>query len=153
MQFNAERPYGIADESLKINLNVVQQSKLPIELETIKTTEGITQLDQDLETNKRFTQSFEVALDNSISTPYWLLEKGSLGTFEIENKEWIGKPQTPNPIQIEYLLNIAGTSIAFVAAVQHRKTDPVRGEVINPFYILPALGVTFEQPVFLYAND
>ena len=153
IQFNAERPYGVAGESLKIKLNVVQQSKLAVELETIKTTEGITQLDQGLETNKRFTQSFEVTLGNSISTPYWLLEKGSLGTFKIENKEWIGKPQTPNPIQIAYQLNIAGTSIAFEAAVLHRKTDPVRGEVINPFYIVPALGVTFEQPVFLYAND
>jgi LmbE family N-acetylglucosaminyl deacetylase len=153
IQFNAERPYGVAGESLKIKLNVVQQSKLAVELETIKTTEGITQLDQGLETNKRFTQSFEVTLGNSISTPYWLLEKGSLGTFKIENKEWIGKPQTPNPIQIAYQLNIAGTSIAFEAALLHRKTDPVRGEVINPFYIVPALGVTFEQPVFLYAND
>ena len=94
IQFNAERPYGVAGESLKINLNIVQQSKLAVELETIKTTEGITQLDQGLETNKRFTQSFEVTLGNSISTPYWLLEKGSLGTFKIENKEWIGKPQT-----------------------------------------------------------
>ena len=45
-----------------------------LELETIKTTAGVTQLAQALETNKRFNQSFEIALDNSISTPYWLLK-------------------------------------------------------------------------------
>lgn len=153
IQFNAERPYGIGGEQLKISLNVVQQSSLQVELESIKTPQEITQLNQALNTNNRFSKSFDVSLDHSISTPYWLLKKGSLGTFAIDNKDWIGKPQTPSPIAIEYQLNIEGVSIPYSAPVQHRMTDPVRGEVINPFYIVPKLGVTFEQPVFLFAND
>lgn len=153
MQFNAERLYGIGGEQLKINLNAVQQSLHSIKLEKIKTVDGLKKLDQILKPNNRFSYSFDVTLDHSLSTPYWLLEKGSLGTFSIENKDWIGKPQTPRPITIEYYLNIYGVSIPFNTSVKHRKTDPVRGEVINPFYILPKLGVTFDQPVFLFAND
>lgn len=153
MQFNAERPYGIGGEQLKINLDAVQQSSVGLELENIQVADVVQTLNKTLATNNRFSHSFEITLNQQASTPYWLLEKGSLGTFAIENKDWIGKPQTPSPIVIEYQLNIAGVSIPFSTAVQHRKTDPVRGEVINPFYILPKLGVTFEQPVFLFAND
>lgn len=153
MQFNAERPYGIGGGQLSINLNAVQQSSQVVKLKNIKTAEGLKKLDQVLNNNSRFTHSLDVTLNHSLSTPYWLLKKGSLGTFAIENKDWIGKPQTPNPIVIEYQLDIDGVSITFDATVQHRKTDPVRGEVINPFYVLPKLGVTFDKPVFLFAND
>lgn len=153
MQFNAERPYGIGGEHLNININAVQQSSQVVKLENIKTPKGLKKLNQTLNTNTRFNHSLDVTLGHSLSTPYWLLKKGSLGTFAIENKDWIGKPQTPSPIVIEYQLNIAGVSIVFNAPVQHRKTDPVRGEIINPFYVLPKLGVTFDQPVFLFANN
>ena len=153
MQFNAERPYGIGGEHLNINLNAVQQSLQVIKLENIKTPEGLKKLNQTLNTNTRFTHSLDVTLGNSLSTPYWLLKKGSLGTFAVENKDWIGKPQTPSPIVIEYQLNISGVSLVFNATVKHRKTDPVRGEIINPFYVLPKLGITFDQPVFLFANN
>ena len=152
MQFNAERPYGVLGEQLKITINAVQQSKLPIQLESVQVNSTLDLLDKPLETNTRFNKAFKITLANSISTPYWLLKKGSLGTFTIDNKYWIGKPQTPSPIQVKFQLNIAGKKIVFTEPVKHRKTDPVRGEVINPFYMLPALGVNFEQPVFLFAD-
>ncbi len=152
MQFNAGRPYGVRGEQLKITINAVQQSKLPIQLENVQVNSTLDLLDKPLETNTRFNKAFKITLTNSISTPYWLLKKGTLGTFTIDNKDWIGKPQTPSPIQVKFQLNIAGKKIVFTEPVKHRKTDPVKGEVINPFYMLPALGVNFEQPVFLFAD-
>ena len=153
MQFNAARPYGVKGEELKVTINAVQQSNNKIELEYIKVNSNLEILSKSLEKNTRFNQSFNVVIKNEISTPYWLLKKGNLGTFKIENKDLIGKPQTPNPLEVEFSLKIAGSSISFSESVKHRKTDPVRGEVINPFYIVPKLGVTFDQPVFLYPNS
>ena len=87
MQFNAERPYGVLGEQLKITINAVHQSKLPIQLESVQVNSTLDLLDKSLETNTRFNKAFKITLANSISTPYWLLKKGSLGTFTIDNKE------------------------------------------------------------------
>ncbi len=152
IKLNAEHPYGVPGELLKVGVSIVQQSDFDIKLESIETKNNVEPLNESLTKNNALNTSFEITLANKLSTPYWLLEKGDLGTFSIKNKHLIGKPQTPDPIVAKLSLNIKGTSIHFEEAVKHRKTDPVRGEVINPFYILPAIGVNFEQPVFLYPN-
>ena len=41
----------------------------------------------------------------------------------------------------------------FFETVNYRINDPVRGEVITPFYTLPQLGINFDKAVHLYADD
>ena len=75
-----------------------------------------------------------------------------MGTFKIDNKELIGFPETP-PLKLAIEVNINGQSIIFMETVNYRINDPVRGEVITPFYNLPELGINFDKAVHLYAND
>ena len=148
LQLNAERAYGVAGETVNIKLAVVQQSDASIEVKQINGKA----LEVALLPNTALNRSLRYLLKDDLSSPYWLLKKGSLGTFRIENKELIGAPETP-PLQLEVELNIDGTPIRFMETVNYRFNDPVRGEVITPFYTLPALGINFDKAVHLYAND
>ena len=148
LQLNAERAYGVAGETVNIKLAVVQQSDASIEVKQINGKA----LEVALLPNTALNRSLSYLLKDDLSSPYWLLKKGSLGTFRVEDKELIGAPETP-PLQLEVEVAINGTPIRFMETVNYRINDPVRGEVVTPFYALPALGINFDKAVHLYAND
>ena len=148
LQLNAERAYGTPGEAVNIKLAAVHQSKAKVQLEALNNDTVLF----DLPTNTAYNKGFTIQLDDQLSTPYWLLKKGSLGTFSVEDQSLVGAGQTP-PIQLPVDLQINGQRIRFMETVNHRINDPVRGQVITPFYTLPVLGVNFEKPVHLYAND
>ena len=148
LQLNAERSYGIAGEEVNLKLAAVQQSDAKIE---IKQVNGNT-IDFSLIQNTALNRNLILKLDENLSSPYWLLKKGSLGTFKIDNKQLIGYPETP-PLKLAIEVNINGQPITFMETVNYRINDPVRGEVITPFYNLPELGINFDKAVHLFAND
>jgi len=148
LQLNAERAYGVAGETVSIKFAAVQQSDASIEVKQINGKA----LEVALLPNTALNRNLSYLLKDDLSSPYWLLKKGSLGTFRIEDKELIGAPETP-PLQLEVEVNIDGTPIRFMETVNYRINDPVRGEVVTPFYTLPALGINFDKAVHLYAND
>ena len=148
LQLNSDSAYGIAGENLKINFNSVHQSEQEINIKKI----GSTQLNKTLSSNIAYKKTLQYSLEKTLGSPYWLLEKGSLGVFKIKDKSLIGQPETP-ALSLPIELTINGTSIVFEETINYRINDPVRGEVITPFYTLPQLGINFEKEVNLYPND
>lgn len=148
LQLNSDSAYGIAGENLKINFNSVHQSEQEINIKKI----GSTQLNKTLSSNIAYKKTLQYSLEKTLGSPYWLLEKGSLGVFKIKDKSLIGQPETP-ALSLPIELTINGTTIVFEETINYRINDPVRGEVITPFYTLPQLGINFEKEVNLYPND
>ena len=64
--------------------------------------------------------------------------------------DWSGK----NPCSLHCKLNfsIEGKTLITSLPLQYRKTDPVKGEVLTPFHILPAASIQVEAPVYLFAG-
>ncbi len=148
LQFNSDSGYGIAGENLKISFNSVHQSEQEISIKKI----GNTQLNKVLTSNIAYKKTLQHSLGETLGSPYWLLEKGSLGVFKIKDKALIGQPETP-ALTLPVEVSINGSKIVFEENIQYRINDPVRGEVITPFYTLPQLGINFEKEVNLYPND
>lgn len=148
LQLNSDSAYGIAGENLKISFNSVHQSEQEINIKKI----GATQLNKILSSNIAYKKTLQHRLEKKLGSPYWLLEKGSLGVFKIKDKTLIGQPETP-ALSLPIELSINGTTIVFEETINYRINDPVRGEVVTPFYTLPQLGINFEKEVNLYPND
>ena len=148
LQLNSERPYGVTGESLSVVFNGVQQSHHSVVIEKI----GEVVIQQSLKPSKAFSKSFRIPVKEELTTPYWLTQKGSLGSFKITNETLRGLPVTP-PLTVPIRLKINGTPLVWQETIQYRITDPVRGEVVTPFYILPSLGVNFQKNVHLFHNQ
>ena len=148
LQLNSDSAYGIAAENLKVSFNIVHQSDQEINIKKI----GETQLNMALSSNIAYKKTLQHKLGKKLGSPYWLLEKGSLGVFKIKDKTLIGQPETP-ALSLSIELRINGTTIVFEETINYRINDPVRGEVITPFYTLPQLGINFEKEVNLYPKD
>ena len=147
LQLNTQTPYGTPGESINIRLNSVHQSPFNVQIQKV----GDQVVNKTLNPNKAVTAELTLTLDKALTTPYWLTQKGSLGRFKINNENLRGLPKTP-PLFLPVQMQINGSTFVFNTPIQFRKTDPVRGEIVNPFYVLPSLGVNFQKTVYLYPN-
>ncbi len=148
LQLNSTREYATAGEHITVKLNSVQHSLEDIRILSI----GETTINKTLAHNTAFTKQLNYAVGQEMNSPYWLLEKGSLGVFNVANKSLVGQAETP-PLQLAVEVAINGTALVFHETINYRVNDPVRGEVITPFYVLPQLGINFEKAVNLYPSN
>ncbi len=153
LQLNANLPYGTEGEEIQISLMANNPSPLAIRLENIAWKDQSYVLDKTLFPNISYSEIIKTRVQGEISTPYWLLQKGTPGMYTTPNKAWVGKPQTPPAYNATVVLTIEGKKLMTRLPLQYRRTDPVRGEVVTPFHILPPATLGLEAPVHLFATS
>ena len=95
--------------------------------------------------------SVRLQLPNTLTTPYWLRNLGSQGQYVSPRDKWIGRPETPR-LEGTLQLNYRGTSLSLPLPLTYRSTDPVEGEVIQNFQLLPQVSVRFSTPIYMMPN-
>ena len=153
LQLNAQTPYGVMGENLQIKFLVNNPSPLAVSLNQIQWKDKSHDLNEILETNQLYSKSFDTKVEGEISSPYWLTQKGSQGMYITDKSAWIGAAKSPTAFQARLHMTIEGKKLMIDLPLEFRKTDPVRGEVITPFHILPEATLQLEAPVFLFATD
>ena len=101
---------------------------------------------------ENFELSFTVPQDISYTSPYWLNEPGTLGTYTVNDQILIGKPETPSAFKTVFTLIIDGVEIPFEKSVVHRYSKPDKGELYEPFAILPEVTSKIDEKVLIFAN-
>src|SRR5690606_19380439 len=69
--------------------------------------------------------------------PYWLAQPAHSGRYEVPDARLIGAPLGPPPLSAIVDVVIAGRAIRLVRPVVYAWTDPVHGERVRPFVIVP----------------
>ncbi|MDA9597161.1 PIG-L family deacetylase [Flavobacteriaceae bacterium] len=152
IQFNAQIPYGVLGEKIQVQFVVNHPSPLNISVLNIQWKDQVFDLNQAVKANKVFRKDYITKVDGTISSPYWLIKKGSQGMYTTNKTRWIGKAKTPAALKASITLVIEGKKLTTNLPLQYRITDPVRGEVITPFQILPEASLQLEAPVQLFAT-
>ncbi len=152
LQLNSNMPYGVLGEELQIKVLVNNPSPLSVSLNGIQWKDQSYDLNKRLKTNQLFNKSFKTKVSGSISSPYWLIQKGSQGMYTTDKTEWIGAAKSPVAYIAELSFSIKGKKLKIRLPLEFRRTDPVRGEVVTPFHILPEGSLQLEAPVFLFST-
>ena len=152
LQFNSQIPFGVLGEDVELKLLVNNPSPIKVSLSQIKWRENQLDVNQALEINTVLNKSFNTKITGSISSPYWLIQEGGQGMYTTSKKEWIGKAKTPPAYSAELVFLIEGKKLSTILPLQFRQTDPVRGEIITPFQILPQASIQLDAPVHLFAT-
>ena len=140
-----------------IEIEAINRSKYPIKLKTV--TIDPLNISQEksiiLENNQLEKFSLTIKIPSTINktNPYWLLEKGTLGMYKVNNKNLISLPETPRAIFVNFILDFNGFSIPFSKEIVYKYNDPVKGEVYKPFEILPKVSASFIEKVFIFSDD
>lgn len=151
-QFSSNVPVGIGKSDLEVSLKIVNPSPVSIQLESIQ-GEIELHVQEDLLPNKVWEYATKIKLPTTVTSPYWLLEKGTLGNYAVKEKNLIGLPETPNPIQTTFVININNSLIPFSVPLTYRTVDRVDGEIVENFQLLPKFTTQLSEAVIIFPNE
>ena len=155
---------GIYAEATTNNEFAVQQQKFNVQFQVNKRLNGNVQLknvqllsmdsalNANLSTdiNLNFSHSFIVDDTTPVTQPYWL-QYGidSIGSFIVKDQTLIGKPQSAAAYNALFTFTVNGQDLVIEKPVQYKFTDPVKGEMYEPFIVINPLSVSVQPTVVL----
>ena len=147
---------GNPNSSIDVNFEVLNRSKTIIVLTSITST-----IDQktivkefDLLANKKINFKETINLKvKDFSSPYWLNKEASLGMYRVDNQLLIGNPETPRPAKIVFNLIINKTPISISKNVIRRFSERDKGEIYEPFEILPLITTELKDKVLIFSDN
>jgi LmbE family N-acetylglucosaminyl deacetylase len=155
LEATASNPTSYPGETLKVNIEAINRSDAKIVLSAISLSNGnVTISNESLENNKQVNFALDLKIDvkEQYSNPYWLNEKSTLGTYIVNDQELIGKPETPNAFNVDFQLNINGELITITKPIVYRFSKPDKGELYQPFVILPKATATINEKVVIFSD-
>jgi LmbE family N-acetylglucosaminyl deacetylase len=143
---------------VEIRMEVLNRSTISMFLDRYSyQKKGVTILkypDKQLENNVRFNLRDTIQLKNkAYSDPYWLKNKWSLGMYDVKEQLKIGKPASDRPLQIEFHLSILEHDITFTKDVVYRYSKRDKGEIYEPFEVLPEVTTKLANKVLIFSDN
>ncbi|WP_242206136.1 PIG-L family deacetylase [Aestuariivivens insulae] len=156
LEVSAETNWATPGETINLDIEVLNRSNLPIQLINIQNAKGLQiQKDIALEENTKYTfnEPLKVQNDQQPTTPYWLIEKGSLGMYKVSDRNLIGLPETPRVYNLGFNLLINNIPITITKPVIYRYSKPDKGELYRPFEIIPEASAKITEKVIIFKDD
>lgn len=110
--------------------------------------------EKELKNNLKINLRDKVQLkDKEYSDPYWFKNKWSLGMYDVKNQLQIGKPESKRPLQVEFHLNMWEHDISFTKDVVYRYSKRDKGELYEPFEVLPEVTTKLNNKVIIFSEN
>ncbi|HYD48350.1 MAG TPA: PIG-L family deacetylase, partial [Terriglobales bacterium] len=148
----AAQPVAVAGSTVSIKTEIVARRPVPITLLSLRAGDSSAKQDAALGLNQRkeIVQEVSIAAGMPISMPYWLAEPSLPGRQVVGEQTLVGQPRGPSPLEVVAELKVAGGEIRLALPVVHAWTDPVQGERVRTFLIVPPATVTPLRGAFLF---
>ena len=156
LEASADSHSGIPNATTNVNFEVLNRSTASIELISITSTIDAKTITKELalEANKKVNFKETITLKTTeYSDPYWLRKEASLGMYAVDNQTLIGKPETPRPAKVHFNLSIDQVPIVITKNVVRRYAERDKGEIYEPFEILPKVTTRLQNKVLIFSND
>ena len=156
LEASAVSSSGTPNATINVNFEVLNRSNINIELASITSNIDKRTIvkEVDLTANKKVNFNETITLKtNEFSDPYWLRNKASLGMYAVKNQELIGKPETPRLTTVDFNLIIDEVPIFITKNVVRRYAESDKGEIYEPFEILPRATTKLKNKVLIFSDD
>ncbi|WP_437368435.1 PIG-L family deacetylase [Maribacter litoralis] len=155
LEASTQTAYTNPGEEVEVQVQALNRSNLNIKLKSVfLNTQKVAIENEALTNNNLITKKVDLAISASTNytSPYWLMEKGTLGTYKVTNEDLIGKPETPRAFNAKFLLDINGTAIPITTPVVYKYAKPDKGEIYQPFEVVPEATASFTDKVLIFAD-
>jgi len=158
LEASATSSSAVPNSEIELNMEVLtRNSDVNIVLESMsfKTDKMLTVVkDALLEDNKRERFKQNIQLNDLVySDPYWLKKDWSLGMYKVQDQGLIGNPETPRFVKVFFNLNIDEQNISIEKDVIYRYSKRDKGELYEPFEILPRATTKLKEKVMLFSDN
>lgn len=156
LEASGKEPSANPNGEIQVNLEVLNRSDVNITLSNISISPTKASIQPNARLTKNDKKTFEITAripsNADYTSPYWLLQKGSLGMYRVDDPNLIGKPETPRYLTVDFVLDFNGQTISITKDVVYRYSKPDKGELYKPFEILPGATANFTNKVNIFAN-
>ena len=154
MEAKTDVSYATQGETVSLAIEVINRSSKKVQLKSLKILpqgESIL-VNKNLTNNEAYTlkKSIKIRDDLAYTTPYWLHKKGTLGMYEVSDANLIGNPETIREFQLNFAIEIEGVLINYTKDVIYKYNDPVKGEMYEPFQIVPFVSSSIASKVIIF---
>lgn len=141
---------------VKLKVETINRSAVAMQMVDITILPQQQKTAQNIELKNNILQNInlEIQLPATLeyTNPYWLKEKGTVGLYRVDNQNSIGIPDVIHDTKAIFTIVINGVSIPFERSVIFKYNDDVKGEVYNPFNIVPDATSTILNKVAIFNN-
>ncbi len=156
MEAVAISPTATRAAETEIYLEVINRSNIPMTLVSVELEPNNSKLEPAVplaeNTSWKKQATLKIGETAGLTTAYWLRKKGSIGLYEVEDQNLVGLPENPKSVKAKFTLSINGFLIPFERAIVYKYNDAVKGEVYQPFEIVPPVSAAFREKVLIFAN-
>ena len=156
LEVTANTNLATPGEKIELNIEAINRSSTVIGLESYENPNKFT-ISKELELKNnidyQFKESITIDANQQTTAPYWLLSKGTVGMYKVEDPNLIGLPETPRALNITFNMVIDNAKIPITKAVVYKTNDPVKGEVYKPFEIIPEASAKVAEKVIIFGDD
>jgi LmbE family N-acetylglucosaminyl deacetylase len=156
---SADRHAVVPGESLQVNLEAINRSRVPLTLRSVK-LEGMAGAPEadfgavSLAYNAPQRRAIQVSVpaDQPYSQPFWLLKPGRGSTYVIEDQEMIGLAEPPPILRARFVIRAGLEDVDLVRPVIRRYVDRVEGETSRPLVAVPPVAVRISEPILVFPD-
>ncbi len=155
LEATTETANATPGSQVKVQIEALNRSKVNVSLNSIVINDTkISENDVSLDDNTSYNLESTIAIPTATNytSPYWLVEKGTLGTYTVTDSELIGKPETPRAFNADFLLDFNGTTVVVKKPVVYKYARPDKGELYQPFEIVPVATASSTEKVLIFAD-
>lgn len=143
-----------------VNVSVNKRNAVPVELRSVRlmgetTPQSANKMltPQELQTNRNYSFDLRHQVDEppvaNGTQPYWLRLPQTEGNFNISDPLLVGHAWNEPLLSAVFTFSIKGTEISVTRPVQYKTVDLVKGEVYQPFVMIPHLSLSMSPHVAL----
>lgn len=142
-----DNEYAVSGENMNVTFFANKRNTSLVKLESFglnafvnNTYNNLVNWDLPQNQNNSFTKTFQVPPEFKFSQPYWLEKAMENGRFNVDDQMKIGNAQSDAAFTASFTFKLDST-ISFVVKkpVEYKYLDPVRGEIYQPFIIIPPM--------------
>jgi LmbE family N-acetylglucosaminyl deacetylase len=151
-------------EDVEVSATAINRSPYPVELVAVRfggpaaSREATPAVPADaagpLASNQPRVVKSRVAIAKNAepTTPPWLREAPEGALYRLPSPDLIGRPAAAAPVDVTFDVRLGGETLTFTRAVEFKWVDPVVGERRRPFEIHPAVTLTLDRSVLVFAG-
>jgi LmbE family N-acetylglucosaminyl deacetylase len=156
-EVTSDNEYAVQGEKMNLNFFVNKRNNSNLQLERIDlNTAEVHAFDSSFNINLpvnqniTFNKTFTVSNSKQLTQPYWLAAPmDGTGTFKVDDQRLIGNAESAPAYTARFTFKSKNISFMVKRPVQYKYTDPVRGEVYQPFVVITPLVVYLTPGVLL----
>lgn len=144
-------PYVAQGDSTRISFVVNSRLDFPVKLNRISVDNFDSSMKVPLTPNKNvsFGKTMFVHGTYPITQPYWLVNPMAEGHFIVNDQFQIGQPDVDPSFKVRFDVQIGDMEVSIIKPVRYKYTDPVKGELYQPFVVLPPASVYADPELLL----